>query len=336
LVAAAKSSVEEAMRKAAEIQRGLFGEAMNLALSELDDDLLETLLAAGGDAGAASLCSIFDCHFHVDFERGSALLVRLLELGAPIDAEPVGLRTVLGCSVHKNRLDFAEFLLERGSDVRQIDRHGQTLLHIAMLGRGDAYMFQFLAVRGVDVEARDNNGNTALHAAVATDKGQRDGERVRLLVGAGIDVNAVNSLGETPLHFAAAVRNGRDAAIVLLELGADATARTATGASAMHAAVQIEAKCDVSLFIKALIAHGADVDARTNDGNTPLVCLVANTEHTAARDDLLRLLHKLGADINATNNAGETAFGIAADVSDMGCWASTSTSKSSAAARHCT
>jgi ankyrin repeat protein len=189
-----------------------------------------------------------------------------------------------------------------------------------MLGRGDAYMFQFLAVRGVDVEARDNNGNTALHAAVATDKGQRDGERVRLLVGAGIDVNAVNSLGETPLHFAAAVRNGRDAAIVLLELGADATARTATGASAMHAAVQIEAKCDVSLFIKALIAHGADVDARTNDGNTPLVCLVANTEHTAARDDLLRLLHKLGADINATNNAGETAFGIAADVSDMGYW----------------
>jgi ankyrin repeat protein len=317
------------LRDAAEQLRN----ALIQACEQLDAAAVDVLVAAGADVSCratdarAPLSAVFEGRRHVDFGTASLIVTRLLDLGAPIDAEPTNSCTALGMAVHGDHMELAQLLIDRGSNVLQRDKHGRSLLHVAMCGRGGSAMIDYLVARGLDVLARDNDGNTLLHAAVSSAEGRAAPDRVQLLARAGIDVNASNKRGETALYTAAAAgleyvsrpRNAQhDAAVALLELGADANARTVDGVTALHETVESER--DASEFLEALVSHGADVNARTNLGFTPLMCLVARMEYDKTRGDLLRLLVKRGADINAVNNAGESAFGIAVEDNDMAYW----------------
>ncbi|KAK7871555.1 hypothetical protein R5R35_010355 [Gryllus longicercus] len=57
-----------------------------------------------------------------------------------------------------------------------------------------------------------------------------------------------------------------------------------------------------------LIAAGANINAKGNDGNTPLFIAVSHTQ-----PDVVCLLLLAHADINATNNEGKTPVQLAAD-----------------------
>ena len=82
---------------------------------------------------------------------------------------------------------------------------------------------------------------------------------------------------------------------VLLDHGADVNARKNDGTAPFHEAAQygrVEA-------MRVLIDHGADVNARKNDGTTPL--------HEAAqygKVEAMRVLIDHGADVNARKNDG--------------------------------
>src|SRR5690606_27170087 len=88
----------------------------------------------------------------------------------------------------------------------------------------------------------------------------------------------------------AAAANERAAVLAALDSGADATARSSDGTTALHWAVYYD---DVEL-VERLIAAGADVDAVNDYGSTPLAeaALVGNVEAA-------RLLLDYGADVNA-------------------------------------
>src|SRR5579871_1803735 len=55
--------------------------------------------------------------------------------------------------------------------------------------------------------------------------------------------------------------------------------------------------------VKLLLSQGADINTRTEDGNTPLVLAVSQG---AEYPKLVNLLLKKGADVHARNNKGET------------------------------
>jgi ankyrin repeat protein len=104
-----------------------------------------------------------------------------------------------------------------------------------------------------------------------------DVERVSELVTTGANVECFDKCGDTPLHLA--IENLHvDVVRVLLDSGADVNRRTASGYwtplahaadSVSDAASQLSQAPDNEL-IRLLVRHGADLNAPTSKGDTPL------------------------------------------------------------------
>ena len=112
-----------------------------------------------------------------------------------------------------------------------------------------------------------------------------------------------------PALFYAARQNDIKAIQALLAEGADVNARDDNGHTALIVAADYKASKEV---IQALLAEGADVNARDDDGNTPLHRAALNG-HTQTIQDLLAE----GANINAANTKGNTPLQIAGEQSHV-------------------
>jgi ankyrin repeat protein len=86
-----------------------------------------------------------------------------------------------------------------------------------------------------------------------------------LTYGADVQARSRNPMANAPIHAAAAGRS-RESVRILLEHGADASARQAGGWTPLHAASQ---SGDVEL-VRLLIASGADVQARADNNQNAL------------------------------------------------------------------
>ncbi|MYE69972.1 MAG: hypothetical protein F4237_07995, partial [Gemmatimonadetes bacterium] len=138
-----------------------------------------------------------------------------------------------------------------------------------------------LLAAGADPNTVDDYGRTALHLLVSRGSGDGAVERISVpaLIDAGADVHARDDRGRTALHDAveAAVRRGQpgqDASHViqlLLRAGADVNAHTHLGESPLRMAwVPPRDATVVDSVISVLLEAGAEIGARTNDGRTPL------------------------------------------------------------------
>lgn len=93
-------------------------------------------------------------------------------------------------------------------------------------GQGNLALVKLLLSQGADVNSDEGAGFAALH--YAANKGHA--EVVKVLIDVGADLKAQsNKVGWTPLHFAAVEGRGLDAAIALLNAGADATLTDSMG-----------------------------------------------------------------------------------------------------------
>lgn len=132
-----------------------------------------------------------------------------------------------------------------------------------------------------------------------------DTDVVRRLLARGADATAANEEGWTALH-AAAERSSSDIVKLLLAHKAKADAKTARfGETPLMLACGQFGGTDVRSLActRLLIAHGADIDARTNDGETPLMF--------AARRgmvDTVKLLLSKNANTAHTDFKGKTAL----------------------------
>ncbi len=142
---------------------------------------------------------------------------------------------------------------------------------------GDAASVQTLLQSGADVNEPQSDGMTALHwAADRNDEGV-----AKLLLDAGADVTARTRIGEyTPL-LVASRRGNAEVIRVLLEAGADVDLRTTTaGTSALHFA----AAAGRAQALELLIEAGAELDARERShGHTPLMFAAAANQAGAIR-----------------------------------------------------
>jgi ankyrin repeat protein len=95
---------------------------------------------------------------------------------------------------------------------------------------------------------------------------------------------------------------------LLLANGADINARNDDGVTILHLITDPEA-------IGPLLERGADLEARDKQGWTPLMTQVVNQENGP---DVVEALLEAGADVAAVGNRGETALSLAQSRGDAG------------------
>jgi ankyrin repeat protein len=313
--------------------------ALHWAAYHDDLETVRVLLGAGADAKSANRYGV--TALSLACTNGNAPLVELLlSSGADPNATLHGGETALMTAARTGMLDAVKALLSRGADVNAKERRGQTALMWAA-AEGHADVVQALLDAGADSRTPLRSGFTPLLFAV------REGrtEVVKLLLKTGADVNEGQPKGRrvgkgphrrtSPLVLA--VENGHlELAKVLLEAGADPNDQR-SGFTPLHIITWVRrpnrgeeedgapppmgsGEMSSLQFVRELVAHGADVNARlkrgasgrgvlNGSGVTPFL-LATKT----ADIPLMRLLVELGADPLLPNADGCTPLMAAAGI----------------------
>jgi ankyrin repeat protein len=319
--------------------------ALHWAARTNDWQTVEMLIRAGATVKAANRYGVTPLHLACT-NGNPALVEMLLKAGAdPNTALPEG-ETALMTAARSGNVEAVNALVAHGADINRKETwRGQTAVMWAA-AEGHSDVIRALLAHGADMHARSNGGFTPLLFAV------REGKigAVKTFLEAGADLNeslpARRRGGGTPdtsaesqagiNAFMLAVGNVHyELAAFLLDRGADPNSAP-LGFTALHQiswlrrpgsgdnnpAPQGSGSMDSLEFVRKLVAHGANVNARATKqanmgvtvrfhsiGATPFL-LAART----ADLQLMRLLLELGADPLRPNEDGTTPLLAAAGV----------------------
>jgi ankyrin repeat protein len=288
-----------------------------------NDDLavMDALIRGGARLDAANRLGVPPITLAA--RNGSApMLEKLLRAGVDPNATAGQGETALMTAARTGRADAVRTLVEWGADPNAVEQwRGQTALMWAV-GEGHLEAARVLIDYGADLGVRSTAGSDALFFAV------RRGEPplVDLLLGSGADVRRTTADGMSML--VVAITNAHwDLAARLLDKGADANSGAPNG-TPLHSAIRVRNPDAVALpdpapsgdslaFIRALIAHGAKVNAPLTRGQTvTFLNLAGATPFLLAAQavdvPLMQLLVERGADPTITTKDKSTALMAAA------------------------
>ncbi len=315
--------------------------ALHWAVHHNDSQMVDVLLTAGANVKATNRYGVTPLSLACT-NGNSPIVERLLKAGADPNLALPGGETPLMTAARTGVLASVKALLAAGATADAKDeRRGQTPLMWAA-AEGHADIVRTLLDAGADVHARVPSGFTPLLFAV------REGhlDVTQALLKAGADVNQTIPVdgprrkgygGPVPRAGASAllvaVNNAHfELASALLDAGANPNADL-TGYTPLHAITVVRkpgvgdndpapdgsGKMTSLELVKALVAHGANINARiakkVNLNNTRMNELGATPFMLAALTadaDLMTTLAKLGADTRLTNVENSTPLMMAA------------------------
>ena len=310
---------------------------MSLAAEVGNTEMLKVLLEAGADAdspnpeGQTALLSVARTG---NVEAGQVLL----KAGATVDArEKWGGQTALMWASARRHPEMMQLLISKGADVnaRSTDRNYQR--HVTAEGRPKSLdsggltpllyaarenchaCVEVLLKNKADINLPDPDGVSPLLVAIMN----ANWDLAERLITAGADVNQWDIFGETPLFTAINLRSrldgGRGTSIdpmnkttglaivkMLLDRGANpnmqlffAPANLAGTTNTRGSTPLIRAANNNDLeVVKLLLDKGADATIMMADRQTPIHAVLSGRASEPQALELIRLLHKAGADVN--------------------------------------
>ncbi len=270
-----------------------FGRIPDPAWDDLEE--LETIM---GKIGTMTLCeNVFRYHF------GHPL--RINHLGISLNEEETP--TVSTCAMRGILGSLKELLLSKPSllNLPQFCSNTSIQEPITPLNASISAYHQeitdYLFQLGVDVNVWDSHYGTALHVAILTN--QLDLSLVLLEKGA--DIKVKNPQGYTTLELALLMNN--DEMVELLAPLSNLKELDEKRLSILHRALTIENPDG----FRALIRHGADINCKDLEGNTPLMYSCgANASIVNKPLNFQILLESDHLDLNAKNIHGESALSL--------------------------
>lgn len=308
----------------------------------------DLLINAGADVNAANDYGV--APLSIACGNGSSAMVGLLlkAKANPNAAKQTGETPLMTCA-RRGNLDAVRLLLARGANVNASEnRHGQTALMWAA-AKNHHQVVRVLVEHGADVQAKTKRvkpWQLATYLGGAQDVVQGDYtpvffavqqnalDAVEVLVGAGATLNEAAADGMTPLLMAAASGH-EQLALLLVDRGSDPNAADQNGVTALHYAIQrglaivggVRRRVGPNMreLVKALLAHGADPNARFMqlplrarmigqprsgpEGATPFHLAAASNDIP-----LMRMLLAAGANPNLRTSDNTTALMLATGI----------------------
>ncbi|KAL9608440.1 MAG: hypothetical protein Q9167_006739 [Letrouitia subvulpina] len=226
----------------------------------------------------------------------------LIHRGASPNARDVNDWTPLHWAARDRQSMVVKALVNQGADVNIRSKRGWTPLSLAFKC-GSMDIVTFLLQKGATLQSTDSS-LTPLHIAV--NNGSLD--LVKLVIQIGADKNAQDSTGGTPLHYAA-YQKRLDVVELLLEYKVRLKADV-EGWTPLHLAAE---KAQLTMTAR-LLEQGADINARTKNGRTPLYLAIRAEDEVNEQERLeeVRLLLEQGADFVTIDNNGWAPLHLAA------------------------
>src|SRR5256712_12402885 len=293
--------------------------------------LLMSLFAAGTALYAAGSAELL-----VAIRNGDhAQVQKLLGSGADVNTVDNNGTTALMHSVIESDMKMMTLLIDHGADVNAKNDLASTALMYAATNLAKT---RVLLDAGADVKAKGKNSATPMSVAVTTfgstpvlkllvSKGAEPEPRLLTSAAAVGDLEAIQFLFSTGMPPGDRTGAAISAAIgarcqacarLLVEKGAPAngvrpngTLSTTVGASA-GGVLNDTAKRAMPELSQFLLDHGASLESRDREGFTLLMQAVLSME--PRRDQMVEWLLSKGADPNAKNDRGDTAYVLAARV----------------------
>ena len=323
---------------------------LHLAIALPDARILEWLIADGLDvnaqtrAGETPLMRAAELRTYEDEDPSAAEWALrdarvLIAASANLNLTDAAGQTALHYACEAGAAEMATLLVLAGAEVNIADANDDTPLHLAAMGGYDA-IARLLLQNSADPKAVNKLGFSGLHVLAERPGMDMTPAHLRLadaLIKAGGDLNQHDNRGFSPLVAAAAVGNIPIAAVFV----AHHVDASADSSAALRQAVLFEDDDMTDLLmkagsavdlpwgaederplhtaahegfvhgVKALLDHGADIEARNIDGETPLLVAARRQKYA-----VVMLLVQRGASVGAEDHYGCTAAMVAEQRND--------------------
>lgn len=251
-----------------------------------------------------------DIHFNYELEDFLVELDSLLT--QPIDESIIN-KSLTYALVSFCNIRIIAMLLDHGANINTFEDNFPAPLILALItGRKNERSLEdvFELVSLLLKKGADVNANTRFGRNVFIDALERElsVKTLKLFLKHGANLGSNYNDFRNPLHTALIVSSYDNSAIIktLLEHGADINARDNNGNCVLEASMRCKDYDKIKYninIVKLLLEHGADVNARNNRGETALMAAVRSSYI-----DNIKYLIDYGADVNARDDDGNTVF----------------------------
>ena len=262
-------------------------------------DSVRALLEAGADPTIGDEEGFSCLHAAVDGQCSKGTLQALIDHGAHIDAKRNDGTTALLSACKRGQSTSVIFLLDSGADMNIRKPDGNTCLYLAVHGHCSKETLQKIIDQGSNVNALNRNGETALIRACY----DANSESVRVLLENEAEPNISDALGNSSLLAAIYGRCTYETVKEIIRCKADLDAQDKNGRTALLLACIYRQQETAQVLIES----GSNPNIADNHGCGSLYAAV----FTGCRKNIIRALIDHGADVNATNKDKFTAIMIA-------------------------
>ncbi len=270
---------------------------LGAAIAKGNEDIATFLRQSGVTEDGATTGKLIRAVQEGDAKQASLLISQ----GAGINVRDDRGNSLAALAIGKDGLDMLNQLFMAGADFSGQDGWGRNLISIA-LNRFQA-LVPWLLDHGASMKGKDGVPFSLLDTGLPSTE-----EEAQILLRAGATVDPPQ--GNTSQLMASAVYPDR--VKLLLKLGADPNHKGPGNSTALHSSACGFEGTFSQESVDLLIAAGADVNARNDEGETP-----AHEAVRFRRRSMLEALAKAGADFSLTDKEGLTPLGLAKRMYDL-------------------